>query len=341
MRKAMAACLAAALTMTLAAHALALSVGDKAPPLKVANWVKGDAIDLSKETGKIIVVEFWATWCGPCKASIPHLSDMQTRLSDAGVKIIGVTQEDPNNSLDTVKRFVEEQASGMAYTVAFDKGETYSAYMGGVGARGIPNAFVIDKEGKLAWYGHPMEPQFEILLDEMTKGTYDAVASRLKMKKVKRYQEMLDLNDHAGALKLIDELVTLDAANKDLYEVDRFHCMVMNRKTRKAALERGEEIVGKVNDPRMLATMARRMMTVEDGYSGKYDALALRAAEKAYAIDPREWTVLRSIAYAKFLNGDIKGAIALQEKAIAAANPGNKKELEDDLAHFRTEEKGS
>ncbi len=133
-----------------------LKVGDTAPKLEVAEWVKGDEVKF--EPGKVYVVEFWATWCPPCRKSIPHLTELQEKYKDRQVTIIGVTMEESG----TVKPFVEKQAEKMVYTVAIDaEGKTSKAYMDAVGARGIPHAFVIDKEGKLAWHGHPMDDAFD------------------------------------------------------------------------------------------------------------------------------------------------------------------------------------
>ncbi len=73
-----------------------LSAGDAAPALSVTKWLKGAPVT-SFEKGHVYVVEFWATWCGPCVASMPHLSAIQKEFKDK-VTIIGVTSEDPNNT---------------------------------------------------------------------------------------------------------------------------------------------------------------------------------------------------------------------------------------------------
>jgi thiol-disulfide isomerase/thioredoxin len=132
----------------------ATKLGDTAPPLKVEKWVKGDAVDLSAGKGKVYVVEFWATWCPPCRKSIPHLTKLQEQYKDKGVVFIGVSQEKES----VISEFVTKMGKEMAYTVACDKDNaTSEAYMGAFGVNGIPHAFLIDKNGKIAWHGHPMD----------------------------------------------------------------------------------------------------------------------------------------------------------------------------------------
>ncbi|HRJ50821.1 MAG TPA: redoxin family protein, partial [Phycisphaerales bacterium] len=103
--------------------AASLKVGDAAPPIKVDEWVKGEAVG-SFDKGKVYVVEFWATWCPPCRAAIPHLTTLQREYKD--VTIIGVTgserrpESGPDKRLDNLKKFVKDQGDSMNYRVAYD-----------------------------------------------------------------------------------------------------------------------------------------------------------------------------------------------------------------------------
>ena len=67
----------------------ALEVGSKAPALSINKWVKGNTV-VGFEPGKVYVVEFWATWCAPCRRAIPHLTDLQKDLGPKGVTIVGI-----------------------------------------------------------------------------------------------------------------------------------------------------------------------------------------------------------------------------------------------------------
>jgi len=131
-----------------------LRLGDTAPPLKVEKYVRGDEVDLDKGKGKnVYVIEFWATWCPPCRESVPHLSKLQAKYRDDDVIIVGISTE----SEKEVRTFAEKMGEKMDYVVAIDDNDyTTNHYMGGFSRTMIPHAFVIDRDGRFAWEGHPM-----------------------------------------------------------------------------------------------------------------------------------------------------------------------------------------
>src|SRR5947207_6844570 len=104
------AALAVLARTTAAARADELSVGDPAPKLEVKEFVKGDPVK-SLEKGKVYVVEFWATWCGPCRATIPHLTELQKKHKD--VTFIGVSVFERERDAAKVKPFVAEMGEKM------------------------------------------------------------------------------------------------------------------------------------------------------------------------------------------------------------------------------------
>lgn len=129
------------------------ALGIEPPEVVAADWLNTDTPQsLAGLRGNVVLVEFWATWCGPCVAGIPHLNEMQARLGDQGLRILSFTDEDRRK----VEKFQKNAKVPIEYTVGL--GSSLSAVYG---VRGIPHAFVIGRDGKLAWHGHPADPECE------------------------------------------------------------------------------------------------------------------------------------------------------------------------------------
>ncbi|WP_330218352.1 TlpA family protein disulfide reductase [Methylobacterium sp. WSM2598] len=137
-----------------------LLVGDSAPEIRVTTFLKGEPIT-AFAPGTVHVVEFWATWCGPCRASIPHLTAVQARHPEVAVLGVAVAWTE----IDQVASFVREQGDGIGYRIAVDLPPDAEARRGWMRARwcdasyqpGIPAAFIVDRDGRVAWIGHPLE----------------------------------------------------------------------------------------------------------------------------------------------------------------------------------------
>ena len=184
-----------ALLMTGLSHqAGALELGDPAPALAISKFVQGEPLKVGEASDVITVVEFWATWCPPCRESIPHLSELQKQY-DGKVRIVGISDEDEQ----TVRTFVQGQGDNMSYTIALDEGEAASqAYMAAVGVNTIPYSFVVNTDGKLMWHGSPLGGQLDLVLDGLIAGTLD-------IDQVRRQQKAEPLMQAYQAVAAIDE----------------------------------------------------------------------------------------------------------------------------------------
>lgn len=126
---------------SLAAMASASVVGQPAPALTFKD-LSGQEISLAALKGKVVVVDFWATWCGPCLQEIPGYIEMQKKYGKDGLVIIGISLDKKNPA--EVKKFVE--ARGMNYPVAIGDFDTVEAFGG---FQVIPTTFLIGRDGKI------------------------------------------------------------------------------------------------------------------------------------------------------------------------------------------------
>jgi thiol-disulfide isomerase/thioredoxin len=113
----------------------------KAPGFAIKD-LSGKTIKWSQFKGKVVLVDFWATWCGPCRRSIPHLSRLHTKYADKGFEVVGISLDQAG--VAPVAKFAKDM--GMPYTVLM--GDIQLASDWGVGA-GIPMAFLVDRQGNI------------------------------------------------------------------------------------------------------------------------------------------------------------------------------------------------
>ncbi|MVT54121.1 redoxin family protein [Bradyrhizobium yuanmingense] len=140
---------------------MVLRMESLAPPIKVHSWLRGQPLK-SFQSGKMYIVEFWATWCGPCVEAMPHLVRLQEQYRDRGLEVVGVaaserapTAKEARTSLDA---WLTEKFPKLNYRIAFDySGEMDKLWMEPSFSCGIPTSFVVDRDGRIAFIGHPRQ----------------------------------------------------------------------------------------------------------------------------------------------------------------------------------------
>ncbi len=329
------AAVAVLLTATGAQAEEILNIGDPAPKLSVSGWVKGEKVE-TFEPGKTYVVEFWATWCGPCRASIPHVSELAHKYKEKGVRFIGVDIWE--NNLEKVKPFVEEMGAKMDYNVALDSvpeggspgdGSMAKNWMMAAGENGIPAAFIIH-DGKIAWIGHPMS--MDNPLAKVVAGTWDAkaiAATRLAEKRKEKKMVAVQMKiitpyrsrDYRGTLSAIDEIIAADPemANEPMIGSIRLHSLNATGATDEA-IKLGEKLLKSFHDDPMALNNAFYGV-IDLGLPRAPDRriaeLALQAARRANELTKGEqYSFLDTQAIAQYRTGDAAGAVATEEKAI-------------------------
>jgi thiol-disulfide isomerase/thioredoxin len=317
-----------------------LSVGDAAPTLQLTNWVKGSQVD-AFEDDRIYVVEFWATWCGPCKTSMPHISQLQAEFEE-DVTFIGISDETP----ETVEKFfATEQSEGKTwdevanYTFAIDGDKaTSTAYMTAAGQSGIPTAFIVGRDGYIEWVGHPMT--IDDPIKQIVGNTWDrtAFAEEFKMAQA-RDQAMqmaaLQLRPLLADEKWDEAIAVIDDVLSQFPDDPNFGTLKANLLARAG---RGSESVttlsnvAKANweNASMLNGIAWTMVTEIPNEARDLD-LTLEIANRASELtDDNNPSILDTVAKVYYEQGHLDEAITWQEKAVAssAGHPEYQKTLD-------------
>ncbi|MEM9367023.1 MAG: TlpA disulfide reductase family protein [Planctomycetota bacterium] len=343
-----------------------LTIGSAAPALDIEHYLSdGEGFFepvTDFEEGKVYVVEFWATWCGPCRSSMPHLAELQQKYRGQAVQLISVTDED----LETVEPFletdspVEEKTFGeltSAYTLAADPdGSVSRDYMEAAGQAGIPASFLVGKTGEIEWIGHPME--LDGPLEQVLTDTWDREAFKRQL----QLQEKLDASmkkvaQLAGSGQFADAIKVIDKALETVAEVfpddDSRRQAVegqLNMFRFKLRLDSGDtaddviayfrdQMASAKGNPREVIQMAYGIMgSMQQGADvGSLGTDAITAIEAEIEEAPTEMQPLMFVVIAQLhvAGSDFESAIAAGEKAVEASDGNQKSRMKQMVTQLR------
>ena len=302
---------------------LALSIGSKAPIPEISDFVRGEKPTFF-EPGKVYVIEFWATWCPPCRQSMTHLTKLAEDMKSKGVVIVGVSDE----KVETVRTFLEkdEWKQKARYTLATDPDRsTHRAYMEASGQGGIPTAFIV-KEGVVQWIGHPME--MDAPLAKIVDGTWDPKTAKQtfedsvaeEMKAMGRQNDMtkaIDSKDWDKAVALIDAEIAASTGEEAMQSrVQKAQILLVAGRS-EAAYALCAELIKE--DPALRNFVATSVLHLPDVADRRVDLAITWLTDVTSAAGPANPQVLAELAYAWSLKGDFTKAADFMRRAIDTA----------------------
>lgn len=305
-----------------------LNIGDDAPKLSVTEFVKGAPVE-SFEKGKVYMIDFWATWCGPCIRSMPHVSDMQDEYSGDGLQVVAVdiweskrTEDGPepivgDERSELVKGFVKKHDENMRYTVAIDGDQKLeNEWMRPSGQNGIPTAMIIDRAGKLAWIGYGTDPMLEDHLKTILANKHDLKALRAERNEALKAEQSGDVigNLFQTAMELLNDgdedeaLALMEAMSKTHFKKN---AMGLN-------------------------ALAWNLVDREDVSKKSAQLSKMMATTASDLLDNKDANVLDTLGWANHYLGDHAEAIRVETLAVKMATEDEQREaMEEVLEKFK------
>jgi thiol-disulfide isomerase/thioredoxin len=330
-----------------------LVIGDPAPMIAISKWINGEPVTEYVQQ-RVYVIEFWATWCGPCLKSMPHIASLQEEYIDS-VTVVGVTAEDDA----TVSEFMTNLAGQgdktwrdvLTYRIATDDdGKTNKLFMEASGQGGIPCAFIVGKTGNIEWIGHPME--IDGPLKQIVEGSWDSALAKKAALETKalgqalrtvgpKIDEAMAAGDVAGAIVILDGMLKQFPGNSTLLKT-RFKIAMQvplfdeaNKSAKMMADVAGQDV-------RILDDVAWMLATATDKPGLDLD-LALSTIQRAVELTKeQDVSVLETVARVHSRCGNGAEAIDFQTKAVEASkDPDQKQRLTLGLEKYKSAARGS
>ncbi|HNQ21622.1 MAG TPA: TlpA disulfide reductase family protein [Phycisphaerae bacterium] len=316
-----------------------LKTGDPAPPLKITDWVKGPAVNLADGAGKkVYLLEFWATWCTPCLVSMPHLTELQKKHG-SDLVVVGITQMDPRNTLSAVRAFVDRQGSRLGYAIGFERdGATSRAYMDAAGAEGIPHAFLIGRDGRIAWQGSPLDPVFDQVVEQVLAGTFDIARSRREQEArphIQAFMMKVQMRQFAEAADALKRALQADPANE--MALSFLESLYREQLQDRAGLRSWYEAhLKKYSDDLDVQALTAETMLHSTDLNWRFPDLAFPAAHEAYRRGAGQHAgAAQAYAFALATVGRLDDAIQVQQEAIPLTNGERHKQAEERLEYYQ------